>query len=274
MATVTAADVNKLRKQTGAGMMDCRKALIECDGDIEKAIEFLRKKGQKVAAMRSGRETKEGVVIAKTTEDHSRGVVLSLNCETDFVARNEDFIQFAKDVAAMALDKELSSLEEINAAEVNGLSVSEKLTELVGKIGEKLSLNHFEKVTADYVTSYIHANYSMGVLVGFSKAIDKDAARDVAMQVAAMNPVAVDPSGVSQEVIDRETEIAKAQIIAEGKPAELAEKISKGKVNKFFKEHTLLSQIFVKDNKISVADFLKGIDPEVKVTEFKRITLG
>lgn len=274
MATVTAADVNKLRKQTGAGMMDCRKALIACDGDFEKAIEFLRKKGQKVAAMRSGRETKEGVVIARTTSDHTRGVVLSLNCETDFVAKNEDFIHFAQNVTTLALEKDLSSLEEINAAEIDGLSVSERLTELIGKIGEKLSFNHFEKVHAAYVVSYIHGNYAMGVLVGFSKEIDKDAARDIAMQVAAMNPVAVDAAGVPRDMVDREKEIAKAQIIAEGKPADLADKISKGKVNKFFKEHTLLSQAYVKDNKLSVSDFLKSVDAEAKVTAFKRITLG
>lgn len=274
MATVTAADVKKLREQTGAGMMDCRKALVETDGNFEEAIDFLRKKGQKVAAKRSGRETKEGVVIAKTNEAESEGVVLSLNCETDFVAKNEDFIQFAQSVAALALEQKLSSIEEINNAQLNGQTISENLTELIGKIGEKLSFNHFETVKAAYVASYIHGNYSIGVLVGFSKKFDTDAARDIAMQIAAMNPVAVDASGVSQEVIDREKEIAEAQIIAEGKPADLAAKISIGKVNKYFKEHTLLPQAFVKDNKQTVGDFLKHVDAEAKVIEFKRVTLG
>ncbi len=274
MATITAADVNKLRKQTGAGMMDCRKALIECDGDFEKAIEYLRKKGQKVAAMRSGRETKEGVVIAKTNAEETKGIVLSLNCETDFVAKNEDFVQFAQSVTELALQQDLSSIEEINAARLDGLTVAERLTELIGKIGEKLSFNHFESVKAAYVSSYIHGNYAIGVLVGFSKKIEAEAARDIAMQVAAMNPVAVDASGVPQEVIDREKEIATAQIVREGKPAEIAEKISQGKVNKFFKENTLLPQPFVKDSKVSVADFLKSIDAEATVTAFKRVSLG
>lgn len=274
MATVTAADVKKLREQTGAGMMDCRKALVETDGDFEKAIDYLRKKGQKVAEKRSGRETKEGVVIAKTNADETEGIVLSLNCETDFVAKNEDFISFAKSVADLALQQNLSSIEEINAAQLDGLTISERLTELIGKIGEKLSFNHFESVKAGYVASYIHGNYSIGVLVGFSKKIDGDAARDIAMQVAAMNPVAVDASGVPREVIDREKEIAIAQIVAEGKPAEMAEKISQGKVNKYFKENTLLSQAFVKDNKLSVGDFLKSVDAEATISEFKRVTLG
>src|SRR5699024_1843778 len=220
MAKVTAADVNKLRKQTGAGMMDCRKALVESDGDFEKAIEYLRKKGQKVAALRSGRETKEGVVIAKTNPDQTEGVVLSLNCETDFVAKNEDFIEFAQSVTDLALQNGLSTIDEIKKAKIEGVEVSQKLTELIGKIGEKLSLTHLERIKAGYVASYIHGNYTLGVLVGFSKAIDKDAAKDIAMQIAAMNPIALDASSVSQEIIDREEEIAMAQIVAEGKPAE------------------------------------------------------
>ena len=276
MATVTAADVNKLRKQTGAGMMDCRKALIESDGDFDKAIEYLRKKGQKVAEQRSGREAKEGVVIAKTTDDATEGILLSLNCETDFVAKNETFISLANAAADIALAGKLSSLDEVLAASLpdSDQTVSEQLTELTGKIGEKLSFTHLERVEADYVASYIHGNYTLGVLVGFSKSVDKGAARDIAMQVAAMNPLAVDADGVPQEIIDREKEIAVAQIVAEGKPAELAEKISQGKVNKYFKENTLLSQPFVKDNKQSVADFLKSVDGEARITAFKRVTLG
>lgn len=274
MAKVTAADISKLRKQTGAGMMDCRKALMESDGDFEKAIEFLRKKGQKVASIRSGRETNEGVVIAETNSDHTKGVVLSLNCETDFVALNEDFIQFAKDASSLALKENISSLDDLKAAKLNGASVEEQITELIGKIGEKIDLSHFERVEADYIASYIHANYSMGVLVGFNKKVDESAAKDIAMQVAAMSPVAIDADSIPQEIVDREREIAIAQIKEEGKPAELAERIANGKVNKYFKENTLLSQPFVKDNKQSVGDFLKQTDADAKVVSFKRVTLG
>lgn len=274
MATITAAEVNKLRRQTGAGMMDCRKALVESDGDFEKAIEYLRKKGQKVAAMRSGRETKEGVVIAKTTDDHKKGVIICLSCETDFVAKNNDFVDFAKSVADLALNQDPATLDDLKLAQLDGAPVSEKITDLIGKIGEKINLTSYEKLEAPYVISYVHGNYQMGVLVSFSKPIDEDAAKDIAMQVAAMNPIAVDQQNVPEEVIGREKEIAVGQVLAEGKPAEMAEKISQGKLNKFFKEQTLLSQAYVKDSKQTVADFLKSTDPEVKVNGFKRITLG
>lgn len=274
MATITANDVNTLRRQTGAGMMDCRKALIESDGDFEKAVDYLRKKGQKVAALRSDRETKEGVVIAKTSTDSKTGVVICLSCETDFVAKNEDFVNFAEAVASLALTPAIHSLDELNAASLDGAPLVDKVNELVAKIGEKINLSRYEKVEAAYVASYIHGNYRMGVLAGFSKNIGDDAAKDVAMQIAAMNPIAVSEDRVPADVLAREKDIAVEQVKAEGKPAEMAEKIAQGKLNKFFKENTLLAQAFVKDNGRSVGDYLKSIDPGVTVTEFKRVALG
>lgn len=274
MATVTAAEVNELRSRTGAGMMDCRKALIESNGDFEKAIDYLRKKGQKVAAKRSDRETKEGVVITQVSDDKKRGVVICLSCETDFVARNEEFTGFAQSVAKLALDHSIASIEDVNNEKVNGEIVSDKINDLIGKIGEKITLSRYEKIEAAYIVSYTHGNYRMGVLVGYSKTIEESAARDVAMQIAAMNPIAVDENSVPGDVIAREKEIAVEQVKAEGKPAEMAEKIAMGKVNKFFKEQTLLAQPFVKDNKLSVAAYLKSIDPDVKVTGFRRVALG
>lgn len=274
MAAITAADVNKLRLQTGAGMMDCRNALLESDGDFEKAIDYLRKKGQKVAAKRSDRETKEGVAITKTSDDQTRGVVISLSCETDFVAKNEEFVQFAQAVVDVALARQPETVEALTALEVNGEVISNKINDLVGKIGEKITLSRYERVNAAYVASYIHGNYRMGVLVGFSKPIPEEAARDIAMQIAAMNPIAVDESSVPADVIAREKEIAIEQVKAEGKPAEMAEKIAQGKLNKFFKEQTLLAQPFVKDNSKSIAAYLKSVDAEAKITGFKRVQLG
>jgi elongation factor Ts len=274
MATITAADVNKLRLQTGAGMMDCRNALVESDGDFEKAIDYLRKKGQKVAAKRSDRETKEGVVINKTSADAKSGVVICLSCETDFVAKNDDFVQFAQAVADLALNQQIEGLEALNQAVLDGETVADKINDLVGKIGEKITLSRYEKLDAGYVASYTHGNYRMGVLVGLSKPVSEEAARDIAMQIAAMNPIAVDQDGVPAEVIAREKEIAVEQVKAEGKPAEMAEKIAHGKLNKFFKEQTLLSQAFVKDNSKTIAAYLQSVDSEAKITGFKRVALG
>lgn len=274
MATITAAEVNELRQRTGAGMMDCRKALIESDGDFEKAIDYLRKKGQKVAAKRSDRETKEGVVITQVSDDNKNAVVICLSCETDFVARNDEFTGFAKSVAQLALNHSIASIEDLNNEKVNGEIVSDKINDLIGKIGEKITLSRYEKMDAGYIISYTHGNYRMGVLVGFSKPIGESVAKDVAMQIAAMNPIAIDESSVPADVIAREKEIAVEQVKAEGKPADMAEKIAMGKVSKFFKEQTLLAQPFVKDNKLSVAAYLKSVDPDVKVTGFKRIALG
>lgn len=274
MATITAADVNKLRQQTGAGMMDCRKALVESDGDFEKAVDYLRKKGQKVAALRSDRETKEGVIIAKVAADGKSGVIVGLGCETDFVAKNEDFVKFAQSIVELALSKGIKTLEDLNAAELDGATVADKVNDQVAKIGEKITLNKFEFVEAGGVTAYIHGNYRMGVLVAFSKPVSEETGKDIAMQIAAMNPIAVDADSVPADVIAREKEIAVEQVKAEGKPAEMAEKIAAGKVNKFFKESTLLQQAFVKDNNKSVADYLKSVDADLKVFGFKRIALG
>ncbi|HEY8915750.1 MAG TPA: translation elongation factor Ts [Chitinophaga sp.] len=274
MATITAADVNKLRQQTGAGMMDCRKALVESDGDFEQAVDYLRKKGQKVAALRSDRETKEGVIIAKTTADNKSGVIVGLGCETDFVAKNEDFVKFAQSIVDLALSTGVKTIEELGAATLDGATVADKVNDQVAKIGEKITLSKFERIDAASVTAYIHGNYRMGVLVGFSKEASAEVGKDVAMQIAAMNPIAVDADSVPADVIAREKDIAVEQVKAEGKPAEMAEKIAMGKVNKFFKESTLLAQAFVKDNNKSVADYLKSVSADLTVTAFKRIALG
>jgi len=271
--TITAAEINKLRQQTGAGMMDCRKALVESNGDFEAAIDYLRKKGQKVAALRGDREAKEGVVIAKTTEDHKTGYIINVSCETDFVSKNAEYIAFAKSIMDAAINNNVNTVEELNAVKIGNETIADKLNEQVAKIGEKISVSRFERIEAPYVAAYIHGSYRMGVLVGLNKA-NEEAGKDVAMQIAAMNPIAIDAALVPQETIERERNIAIEQIKAEGKPADMAEKIAAGKVNKFFKESTLMAQAFVKDGNKSVADFLKGLDPDLKVVAFKRVALG
>lgn len=271
--TITAADINKLRQQTGAGMMDCRKALVESNGDFEAAIDYLRKKGQKVAALRGDREAKEGVVIAQTTDDNKTGYIINLSCETDFVSKNDDFVAFAKSIMDAAIENKVNTLDELKSIKLGGESISDKLNEQVAKIGEKIGLTRFEKFEAPYVASYIHGAYRMGVLVGLSKE-NAGVGKDVAMQIAAMNPLAIDESSISQDVIDRERNIAIEQVKAEGKPAEMAEKIATGKVNKFFKENTLLAQPFVKDGNQSVGAYIKSADADLKVTGFVRVALG
>jgi elongation factor Ts len=271
--TITAAEINKLRQQTGAGMMDCRKALVESNGDFEAAIDYLRKKGQKVAALRGDREAKEGVVIAKTTEDNKTGYIINVSCETDFVSKNADYIAFAQSIMDAAIANNVNTVEELNAVKIGNETIADKLNEQVAKIGEKISVSRFEKIEAPYVAAYIHGSYRMGVLVGLNKA-NEEAGKDVAMQIAAMNPIAIDAALVPQETIERERNIAIEQIKAEGKPAEMAEKIAAGKVNKFFKESTLMAQAFVKDGNKSVGDFLKGLDADLKVIAFKRVALG
>lgn len=276
-ATISAADVNKLRQQTGAGMMDCRKALMESDGDFEKAIDYLRKKGQKVAANRSDREAKEGVVLAKASADNTYGVIVNLSSETDFVAKNAEFIAFAQQVADIALETKAANIDELKAASMEGATVGEKLLEMVAKIGEKIDVIRFESVTAPAVVPYIHAGYRIGVLVALNKAANENiiaAGKDVAMQIAAMNPLAVDAESVSAEMVEREKAIAVEQVMAEGKAADMAEKIAAGKLNKFFKENTLLPQAFVKDNSKTVADYLKSVEGDLTVTSFKRIAVG
>ncbi|MGI8583999.1 MAG: translation elongation factor Ts [Chitinophagaceae bacterium] len=271
--TITAADINKLRQQTGAGMMDCRKALTESNGDFETAIDYLRKKGQKVAALRGDREAKEGVVIAKTTEDNKTGFIINVSCETDFVSKNAEYVEFAKSIMEAAIKNNVKSVDELNSVKIGDDTVADKLNEQVAKIGEKISVSKFERIEAEFVAAYIHGAYRMGVLVGFNKNAG-DAGKDIAMQIAAMNPIAVDQSSVAPEVISREKNIAIEQVKAEGKPAEMAEKIAMGKINKFFKDSTLLAQPFVKDANKSVSEYLKSIDADLKVIEFKRVALG
>jgi len=271
--TVTPADINRLRQQTGAGMMDCRKALTESNGDFEAAIDYLRKKGQKVAALRGDREAKEGVIIAKTTADNKTGFIINVSCETDFVSKNAEYVAFAQSIMDAAIANNVHNVEELNNVKIGDNTVADKLNEQVAKIGEKISVSRFERVEAEYVAAYIHGAYRMGVLVGLNQAAE-EAGKDLAMQIAAMNPIAVDAESVPAETIAREKDIAIEQVKAEGKPAEMAEKIAVGKINKFFKESTLLGQAFVKDNNKSVSEYLKSIDPNLKVVSFKRVALG
>jgi elongation factor Ts len=272
-ATITAADINKLRQATGAGMLDCRKALTESNGDFEAAIDWLRKQGQKVAAKRSDREAKEGVILAMTTADNKAGIVICISCETDFVSKNAEFVAFAQSIADAAIANNVKSAEELNAVSINGAKVSDMINDKLASIGEKIEVSKFERVEAPYVASYIHGANRMGVLVGLTQEA-AEAGKDLAMQIAAMNPLAVDETSIPADVIEREKNIAIEVVKAEGKPAEMAEKIAMGKLNKFFKDNTLLAQAFVKDNNKSVAEYLKSINADLKVTEFKRVALG
>ncbi|MFD0794619.1 translation elongation factor Ts [Mucilaginibacter litoreus] len=277
---ISASDVNKLRQQTGAGMMDCKKALTETNGDFEAAIDYLRKKGAKVAASRQDRESNEGVVIARTSEDFKRGVIIELNCETDFVAKNAEFVAFANQIANTAVENNPASIEELNNLEVDvensRLKISDAIVEKTGKIGEKIGVSKYEVIEGEKVVAYIHGNYRLGVLVSLNKAVAgaDEAGKDVAMQIAAMNPVAVDKDGVDATTIERELAIAKDQIRAEGKPEEMVEKIAAGKLNKFYKDSTLLNQEFVKDSSKNVSQFLDSIEKGLTVTAFKRVALG
>lgn len=270
---ITAAEVNKLRKATGAGMMDCKKALVEAEGDFDKAIEVLRKKGQKVAAKRADRESSEGAVIAKVNNNANAGVIVSLNCETDFVAKNESFVNLAQELAELALNT--SSKDELLAQQYNGMSVNDKLVEQTGVIGEKIEIGSYKKLEAPFVGSYIHAGNKIATLVGLSNNVDgaETVAKDVAMQAAAMNPVALDENGVDQSIIDKEIEIAKDQLRQEGKPEEMLDNIAKGKIKRFFKDNTLVNQAFIKDNKQSVAQYVKTLDSALTVTGFERVSL-
>ena len=275
--TITASDITKLRQMTGAGMMDCRKALTETNGDFEAAIDWLRKQGQKVAAKRSDREAKEGVVLAKTTSDHKTGIIICISCETDFVSKNADFVTFSQSIADAAISNNVKSIDELNDIWINGAKVSDLINDKLASIGEKIGISKFERVEAPYVASYIHGANRMGVLVGLSKEAP-EAGKDVAMQIAAMNPVAVDPESVPANVVQREKEIVidlmKQDPKMAGKPDEMLSKIAEGKMNAFFKEQTLLAQPFVKDGSKSVAEYLKSFDSNLKVLEFKRVALG
>ncbi|OLY91106.1 translation elongation factor Ts [Cnuella takakiae] len=274
---ITAQDINKLRQATGAGMMDCRKALTETGGDFEAAIDWLRKQGQKVAAKRSDREAKEGVVIARTSADNKIGYVITISCETDFVSKNADFVAFAQSIADAAVAADAKNVEEVNEATVNGAKVSDLINDKLASIGEKIGIVRYERVEAPYVASYIHGAYRMGVLVAMNKEA-AEAGKDVAMQIAAMNPVAVDESSVPAETVERERAIILDVIQQDpkmaGKPEDMLNKIAQGKLNAFFKESTLTAQAFVKDGGKSVGDYLKSVDADLKVIEFKRVALG
>lgn len=274
--SISAQDINKLRQATGAGMMDCRKALTETNGDFEAAIDWLRKQGQKVAAKRSDREAKEGVVIAQTTPDHKTGIVVCVSCETDFVSKNADFVAFGQTIADAAIAANVNTLEELLAAKAGSATVADLVNDKLASIGEKIGVTRFERIDADYVSSYIHGAYRIGVLVGLNKEA-AEAGKDVAMQIAALNPVAVDAASVPADVVEREKaiimDLMKQDPKMAGKPDEMLAKIADGKMNAFFKEQTLEAQAFVKDGSKSVADYLKE-SGNVKVTGFKRVALG
>ncbi|MBK8623238.1 MAG: elongation factor Ts [Saprospiraceae bacterium] len=274
--TISASVVKELRDITGAGMMDCKKALTEANGDFDKAIELLRLRGQKMSEKRADRDAKEGVVIALVNDEQNKGIVVRLSCETDFVAKNEDFVNLTKEIASLALKHFPESREALNALELNGITIETVMSEQVAKIGEKIEVSEYQFLSAPLVTSYIHMGNKAGVLVGLNMD-DKafvEAGRDVAMQVAAMKPVALDKDDVSQDIIAKEIEIGKEIARQEGKPEEMLEKIAQGKLTKFFKDNTLLNQIFVKDGKISVADYLKSKNPNLTATAFKHVKLG
>ncbi|MBS1646861.1 MAG: elongation factor Ts [Bacteroidetes bacterium] len=272
---ITAADVNKLRQQTGAGMMDCKKALEEAQGDFEQAIDFLRKKGQKVAANRQDREAKDGLVIASINADAKHGSLILVSCETDFVAKNQDFVDFANTVSKISIDKKPASLDAFKALPYNNeITVNDKFIEQIGKIGEKIELGYYQTVDAAHVIAYNHPGNRLACVVGFNKAVSEEVAKNVAMQVAAMAPVAVDKEDVDTKTLERELDVAREQVRAEGKPEDMVEKIAQGKLNKFYKEFTLLNQEFIKDNKMDIRKYLQSVEKDLTVTAFKRYQLG
>jgi elongation factor Ts len=274
MAQISAADVSKLRKSTGAGMMDCKKALQEADGDFEKAIEIIRKKGQAIASKRADREASEGVAIAKVSPDGTFGAVIALNCETDFVAKNEDFVKMAFSILDSAIENKPENLDALKQLSIDGKTIEALIVEQIGIIGEKIELAFYDKVVAAQVVAYIHHGNRLATLVGLNKVVEVEIGKDVAMQVAAMNPIAIDKGDVSAEVIEKEMEIGREQARKEGKPENILDKIAEGKLNKYFKENTLLNQEFTKDSKKSIRQFLQENDKELTVTDFKRYTLA
>jgi len=274
---ISASDVNKLRQQTGAGMMDCKKALTEANGDFEEAVVILRKKGQKVSASRADREANEGVVVAMSDTTGSFGILVEVTCETDFVAKNEDFGQLARRVAQLAMDNKFTTLDQLQSAGIDGITVAEKMIEYTGKIGEKISVSRYETLQAEGVVSYIHSNGKLGVMVALNQPLNEAieaAARDAAMQIAAMNPVAVDKDDVDPSVVEREIEIGKDQARQEGKPEAILEKIAMGKLNKFYQDNTLMNQAFVKDGSVTVAQMLDKASKGLRVTRFVRVSIG
>jgi elongation factor Ts len=273
MSKISAADVNKLRKATGAGMMDCKKALVEAEGDFDTAVEVLRKKGQKVAANRADRDSSEGAVIARVNDSATAGVIVSVNCETDFVAKNESYVTLANQLADVALGHD--SLESFLAADFSGMTVAEKLTEQTGVIGEKIEIGGFERLEGAFVGSYIHAGNKIATLTSLSAGLDgaAEAAKNVAMQAAAMNPIALNEDGVDAATVEKEIEIAKDQLRQESKPEAMLDNIAKGKLKRFFKDNTLVNQAYIKDAKQSVSDYVKSVDAGLTVTGFKRLAL-
>src|SRR6478736_9826973 len=277
MSAISAQDVNKLRQMTGAGMMDCKKALTEAEGDFEKAVEILRKKGQKVSASRSDRDAREGSVFIKVSADNKEAFLIALNCETDFVGKNEEFQNLGKLIVETAFANKPADKDALLALKAGDLTLNDKIIELVGKIGEKIEVSELVYMKGETVVPYIHAGSKLGVLVSLKGVNGKDvteAGKDVGMQIAAMNPLAVDEKSIDRSVIDKELEIAKAQIIAEGKAENMVEKIAAGKLNRFFKDNTLLPQIFVKDNSKTVAQYLDSVTKGLTVAEFKRVAIG
>lgn len=275
MSNISAAEVSRLRKTTGAGMMDCKKALQEADGNFEKAIEIIRKKGQAIANKRADRDASEGVVLSKINQAGNKVAMIVLNCETDFVAKNEAFIEFTDSILQVALAENPANLDELKNFKLGNVTVGEKIVEQVGIIGEKLELSYFSSISARFVISYIHPGNKLASAVGFNQAnVDTQVAKDIAMQVAAMNPVAIDKEYISQEVIDKEMEIGRDQAKREGKSENILDKIAEGKLNKFFKENTLLNQPFVKDNKKTIRQYLQEQDKDLTVTKFDRFGLS
>ncbi|HET8963054.1 MAG TPA: translation elongation factor Ts [Chitinophagales bacterium] len=274
--TISASDVNKLRQITGAGMMDCKKALTENNGDFDAAVDWLRKKGQKVSEKRADREVNEGVVIAKVSEDGSYGAIFGLACETDFVAKNEDYIKFTESIIDLAMKNKPADKDALLALQMDGLSVSERIAEYVGKIGEKLEIPDYALITGASVIAYNHSNGKVGVLVAMNQndEASKNIGKDIAMQIAAMNPIAIDKNEVPEEVKNREMEIGREQARAEGKPENILDKIAMGKLEAYFRDNTLLNQKFVKDNAKTIAEVLKSVNKDLTVTAFKRIGLG
>lgn len=275
--SISAKEVNELRKATGAGMMDCKKALVESDGDFDAAVEILRKKGQKVAAKRADKDSTEGAVFVSTNSDSSEGFMIALNCETDFVAKNEEYVKLGENIIKEVASEKPSDVEGIMSLSINGRPVSEHITDMIGKIGEKVEISAYAHVKGEKVVPYIHLGNKLGVLVALKNTSDapvEDAAKDVAMQIAAMNPVALDKDGVDESIIQKEIEIGKEQAKAEGKPDNLLEKIAMGKLNKFYKENTLLNQAFVKDGSMSVSQYLDSVSKGLTVSDFKRVSIG
>ncbi len=273
MAKITAQDVNKLRQQTGAGMMDCKKALVEADGDFEKAVDNLRKKGQKVAAKRADREASEGCVLAATNDENTFGIVLSLNCETDFVAKNDSFVKLTQSILDKAMAEKAKSKDDLMKLKMDGQTIEEKLTEQTGVIGEKLEIGGYETLEAPFVTFYIHAGNKLATLVGMNEEAP-DAGKNVAMQAAAMNPMALQRDEISTEAIERELEVGRDQARQEGKPEAMLDKIAQGRLGKFYKENTLLEQDYIKDGKLNVQKYLDSAKKGLTVTGFKRVGLG